>query len=233
MQEEFIIVDGVQIPNPEYKKAAQDGELDVDYKVKFSESSKEAQRLLDENKRLAKELEEKDEPRKTNESLFPGFEELDEDAKENLINYTRTVENNVTERLHKDPAIAFARQQYNQKKWNDAFVKVAESLPDLNSVKAEFMSKYYNQNNVPDNIEEILTTIGKGYLFDKAKEIGAREVEEKKNRIDLEKGSGGDKGSTSGRTLEEWQRMARENPAKFAKESKQFQEDLASGKLKE
>ncbi len=242
MNEEFIIVDGVKTPNPDYKKPTPDGEPEVDYKTKFSESSKEALRLFEENKvkdaeiarlaELTKGKATEDEP-KINETLYPGFEDLDEESKENLLNYTKAVETNVRNEIYKDPAIAFARRKYNEQKWNDAFSKVVQTLPDLASIQEEFKSKYFNPDNVPDNIADILTTIAKGVLFDKAKEIGAKEREiQEANRIELEKGSGGDKTPKgSQRTLDDWNKLRNTNPAQFARESKQFNEDLASGKI--
>lgn len=242
MNEEFIIVDGKQVPNPEYKKPNQDGELEVDYKTKFSESTREAQRLLEENKKkdaeiarlasLAEDKKPENEP-KINETLYPGFEDLDEESKENLVHYTKKVEQSVKAEILKDPAIAFARRKYNEQKWNDAFSKVVQALPDLATIQEEFKSKYFNPDNVPENIVDILTTIAKGVLFDRAKEIGAKEREtEEKNRIELEKGSGGAKTPTgTQRTLEDWNKLRISNPAQFARESKQFNEDLASGKI--
>lgn len=239
--EEFITVDGQQVPNPNYKKVTTEDEPTVDYKVKFSESSKEANRLLEENKKKDAEIARLAEIARENESkkgaiaesLYPGFEELDEESKENLVNYTKTVEDRVKSEIYKDPAISFARQSYNEKKWNDAFVEISQTFPELASDKDAFKSKYYNPNNVPENITSILKDIAKIHLFDKAKEIGAREEEEKKNRIELDRSGGGEKDKPTGRTLEEWQRMQVENPAKFAKESKQFLNDMSSGKLKE
>jgi hypothetical protein len=68
-------------------------------------------------------------------------------------------------------------------------------------------------------------------LFDKAKEIGAKEQTEKQNRVDIERTTAGSKDSTVRRSLEDWNRMAQENPAKFAQMSKEYHADLASGKI--
>lgn len=241
MNEEFIIVDGVQTPNPDYKKPNPDGEPGVDYKTKFAESTREAQRLLDEKKKLEAEVARlaslngqppANQP-KTNETLYPGFEDLDEESKENLLNYTKTVQQKVKEEIYQDPAIAFARRKYNEQKWNDAYAKLLQSLPDLASIQEEFKAKYFNPDNVPENIVEILTTIAKGLLFDRAKEIGAKEREvQEQNRIELERGSGGDKNpQATQRTLADWNRLRQENPAQFSRESKQFNDDLNSGRI--
>lgn len=239
---EFILdADGKQIPNPDYKKGTQDGELVVDYKIKFSESTKEYQRIDAESKakdveiaRLAALVAKENEPNPADNNLFPGFENLDQDAQENLINYTKTVEDRVKNDLFKDPAIAFARQSFNEKKWNDAFDKVASTIPELSTSREDFKNKYFKVNNVPDNIENILTDISKIYLFDKVKDIGIREEKEREsNRIDSETGNGGDKSAPTGRSLDEWQTLQKTNPAKFATEYKKFNEDYNSGKLRE
>lgn len=242
MNEEFIIVDGQKVPNPEYKKPSPDGEPGVDYKTKFAESTREAQRLLEEKKRLEAENarlaslaggEKPTNQPKTNETLYPGFEDLDDESKENLLKYTNTVQQRVREEIYQDPAIAFARRKYNEQKWNDAFAQLLQALPDLNQIKDEFKAKYFNPDNVPENIVEILTTLAKGALFDKAKEIGAKEREaQEASRIELEKGSGGDKNPpVTKRTLDDWNRLRQENPAQFARESKQFNDDLQSGRI--
>lgn len=215
----------------------------IDYKKKFSESAGEAQRLFRENQekdRLIAELQTKKDPlldSKANpddvENLYPGFEELDEDAQRNLLAYTDTVTKRAKEQILKDPAISFARVAYNEKKFNDAFTVVAETYPELKDSKEDFKTKYFNANNVPENIETILGDVAKIYLFDKAKEIGATEERTKAERIDLERGTGGDKEPQASRTLSEWNRLAQENPAKFAKLSKEFNADMEAGKLKE
>ena len=83
----------------------------IDYQNKFSESSKEALRLYEENKKLREELELKGNQQSqvaTTDSLYPGFEELDEDSKNNLLAYTNVVKNKALEEINKNPAIAFA-----------------------------------------------------------------------------------------------------------------------------
>lgn len=208
---------------------------EIDYRTKFSESAKEAQRLYEENKALQARLAEtgthsqEETPR---ESLYPGFEELDPDAQRNIMAYTQSIEQRVKQGIYNDPAISYAKQTYNERKWNEAFEKVSSQYPELATSKDEFKSKYFQPNNVPENIENILQDVSKIYLFDKAKELGAEEQRQKANRIDMERSTGGDKTPQASRTLEDWQRMA-QNPAEFAKHSKEYQADLESGKLKE
>lgn len=222
-----------------------EAEQPIDYQKKFSESSSEALRLLAETKRLEQEkaelelrLSEKgndpvvDIPSdKIPENFYPGFEELDPEAQDNLVKFADTVTRRAQEQILKDPAIAFAKGQYNETKWEQAFGKVAEKYPELKESKDEFKAKYFKPSNVPANIENILEDVSKIYLFDKAKDIGAREEKQKASRIDMERATGGDKTPKSSRSLEDWQRMAAENPALFAKNSKQYQEDLDSGKI--
>ncbi len=209
----------------------------VDYQKKFSESSNEALRLYQENKKLREELELKDKVQEPEvheqpaSNLYPGFEDLDEDARNNLIAYTNTVTSRAKEELYKDPAIAFARKQYNEQIWDSAFQKTLSKYPELADTKDEFKNKYYNVNNVPNNIDSILDDVAKIHLFDKAKDIGAKESVEKMNRIETERTTAGMKESTAKRSLSDWSKMAQENPAKFASLSKEYNSDLSSGKI--
>lgn len=218
-----------------------DANKPVDYQKKFSESSKEAQRLYEENKAKDAEIErlrllsEKGTNHASGESmdiLYPGFEQLDPEAQANLINYTNSITKRAKEEILKDPAISFSRNVYNEKRWNDAFEVVSSKFPELKADKEAFKAKYFKPGvEVPNNIENILEDVSKIHLFDKAKDIGIREEKEKADRIDLERVTGGDKQPKASRSLEDWQRMAQENPAEFAKNSKQYHADMASGKI--
>jgi hypothetical protein len=209
----------------------------VDYQKKFSESAKEAQRLYEENKRLREQFQAKDKvqeqfvPAQNTDNYYPGFEDLDEDAKNNLIAYTDTVTKRALAEINKNPAIAYATKQYNEQVWDSAFQKTIQEYPELAESKDEFKSKYYNVNNVPQNIESILKDVAKIHLFDKAKEIGAKEQTEKQNRVDIERTTAGSKDPTVRRSLEDWQRMAQENPMQFRSLSKEFNDDMSSGKI--
>jgi len=216
----------------------------IDYEKKFSESSKEALRLLDVQKEKDSEIERL---KIENELLaqgqgskqfgqnadnpFPGFEDLDEDAKEQFINYTNGIVTKATAEINKDPAIAFARKQFNETKWESACNKTLQVYPELANTIDEFRAKYYNVNNVPENIEAILLDVAKIHLFDKAKEIGAKEADDLNNRIDIERNTAGPKETSTKRSLEDWQRMAKDNPEQFRKLSKEFNDDMASGKI--
>jgi hypothetical protein len=205
-----------------------EGEPQVDYQKKFAESSKEALRLLEETKRLEAELAAKANIAPT-ENLYPGFEQLEPDAQANLVAYTNLVTKRALEGVNSDPAIKFAKEQYNISKWESAFGTVASKYPELN--KEEFKSKYFKKDVVPDNIENILNDLAKIELFDKARDLGATEEKKKAERVELERATGGDKTPQATRSLEDWQRMQRENPAKFAQLGKEFNADMSSGKI--
>jgi len=209
----------------------------IDYEKKFGESSKEGIRLYQENQAKDAEIErlrqltESGASYGDNSDLYPGFEDLDPDAQQNLVNYTNSITRRAKEELYKDPSIAFARQSYNDSKWNTAFEKASTKYPELRDSKEDFKSKYYKADNVPDNIDNILEDLSKVYLFDKSRDIGAREALEQANRIDIERSGGGDKTPPASRTLEDWQKLAASNPAEFAKKSKEYNSDLESGKI--
>ena len=216
----------------------------VDYREKFIESAKGAHALLEEKKALEARIAElESNPSAGNptlpthspdtEVLYPGFENLDEEAQANLRAYTDAVMTKTKESIYKDPAIAFAQKNYNETKWETAFTETLSEFPELESAKADFKSQYFNPQNVPDNIGDILKTMAKSYLFDKARDIGTKEGQEIAERVQLEEPTGGDKTPTVHRSLSDWQRMAQQNPAKFAQLRKEYEADLASGKLKE
>jgi hypothetical protein len=226
---------GTEPVTPE-DKPAQEGEPSVDYQKKFAESSKEALRLYEENKKLQEELAAKaNEPvmAPPMESVYPGFEQLDPEAQKNLIAYTNVVTKRATEEIYKNPAIAHSVKVYNENKFDNALGSIVAKFPELEKSKSDFKSKYFNANNIPDNIENILSDLAKAYLYDKAVEIGAEKERAKAGRVELERGTGGDKTPQVNRSLEDWMRMSQENPMKFAQLSKEYQADMDSGKLKE
>lgn len=145
--------------------------------------------------------------------------------------YTESITNKTLEKVYSDPSITYARNAYNESQWDKAFESVATQYPELKTSKDEFKSKYFTPTNVPKNIENILTDVAKIHLFDKAKDMGAQEERKKADRIDMERSTGGEKTPQTSRSLSDWNRMAQENPAKFASMSKQYNDDLASGKI--
>lgn len=244
-------------PEPAFDKDGPEGPLDnrtpeaeqgVDYKEKFSASSREAQRLLEENKRereareAAERRAEEAEARArgenpqgpSSEPLYTGFEELDPEQQASVLEFARGVEERVKSGIDNDPAISFARRNYNESRFNEALEATLQKFPELAQSKDEFKSKYFQPSNVPDNIEDVLGDLAKVHLFDKSRELGAAEERERAGRIELERAHGGDKPTQhTSRTLEEWQRMQQENPAEFARHAKEYQADLDSGKLAE
>lgn len=217
----------------------------IDYEVKFKESSKEALRLLDVQKEKDAEIErlriENEELQNrqgsgnvfepTADNPFPGFEDLDDVAKAQFISYTNGIINKATQEITKNPAIAFATKQYNTQKWESALNKAIEKYPQLAESKDEFRTKYFDVNNVPENIDNILIDVAKIHLFDSSMEIGAKTEADKNTRIELERNTSGPKEPPVRRSLEDWQRMQRENPEQFRKLSKEFNDDMASGKI--
>lgn len=231
-----------QKPTVQSEHISDDG---VDYREKFINSAKGAQALLDEKKKLEARIAElESNPTAGTPSglpthhvdtdvLYPGFENLDPEAQENLLKYTDAVTKKAEQQILSRPSIAFAEKTYNESKWDAAFAETSAKYPELAAAKAEFKSQYFNPKNVPDNISEILTTMAKSYLFDKARDIGAKEGLETAQRVQLEDPTGGDKTPSVHRSLADWQRLAQQNPAKFAAMKKEYEADIASGKLRE
>lgn len=209
----------------------------IDYREKFVQSAKGAQQLLKEKQeleaRIAQLESDKQERPDIGDDLIPGFDTLDPEAQKNLLDYTRVVTKKAEENLMSRPAFAFAERSYNENKFNSALDVVVAEFPALASNKAEFKALYFNPTNVPDNIQDILESMAKVYLFDKAKDIGAEEAKAAADRVQLEDTTGGERGVSARRSLADWQTMARTNPAKFASLKKEYEADIESGQLKE
>lgn len=228
-----------QLNHPETTdQIIQEAAPDIDYKVKFAESSKEALRLLEETRekdRIIAELQASQDQGlshdQTMENLYPGFEDLDEQSQINLQAYTDAITRKAKSEILQDPAIAYSRKQYNENVWNGAFEKVLIKYPELANSKDEFKSKYFKPNNVPANIDTILEDVAKIHLFDSARTQGAEEEKARKEHVEIERTTGGDRNVRTTRSLEEWHRMATDNPAKFASMRKEYNEDLNSGKI--
>lgn len=237
MNEETIqtSVEDTQIVNPHETEKIDNIEAnnDIDYKTKFSESSKEALRIREENIRLANEIEElRNKPTESNggnytdnsAQIIPNFDLLSDEEQKNIVAYTDSIRQATLKEVYKDPAIANAKKQYNESVWNDAFNEVASQFPELTDSKDEFKAKYFKQDNVPSNIKELLSDVAKIHLYDKAKEIGLKQGIEQANRIDTERSNGGDKSPKTERTIEDWARLQSENPVKFAQEYRKSQD---------
>lgn len=249
--EEVVPAEGVVTPaaptpevGTEQKETVITEHESVDYREKFINSAKGAQALLDEKKKLEARIAQlESNPKAGNdvlpthsvntEILYPGFENLDPEAQENILRYTEAVVSKSEQQILSRPSIAFAEKTYNESKWDAAFSETVAKFPELKEAKGDFKSKYFNAKNVPDNISDILETMAKSYLFDHARDIGAAQAREVAERVQLEDPTGGDKTPSVHRSLEDWQRLAQQNPAKFAAMKKDYEADLASGKLKE
>ena len=207
---------------------------DIDYKKKFSESSKEGIRLAHELKIKEAELESlRNTPTTdsngatysdTTEQIIPGFDLMTEDEQKNLLAYTDSITRRTLDRIYKDPAIADAKNKYNENVWESSFNDIASKYPDLKDHKDEFKTKYFRADNVPSNLTEILGDVAKVYLFDKAADIGAKKALDNADRIDTERSNGGDKIPTPERTTEDWFRLSQDNPVKFAEEYRKSQQ---------
>lgn len=212
---------------------------DIDYKTKFSESSKEALRIRDENIRLKNEMDELRRQPELNggnytdnsEQIIPGFDHLSDEEQKNLIAYTDSIKQATLRELNKNPAIANATRQYNESVWNEAFNEVSSQYPDLADFKDEFKANHFNPTSVPTNVKELMTQTAKLYLFDKSEARGIQKGIEMAGRLDIERANGGDKTPQTERTLEDWQQLQISNPVKFAQESAKFNDDMKSGKL--
>lgn len=217
----------------------------IDYREKFIQSAQGAHTLLDENKTLKARLAELETnpnadipsglPTHTpnTDVLYPGFEQLDPEAQANLLAYSNAVTKKAEDNILARPSIAYAERTYNESKWESAFAVVSAKYPELVAAHGDFKSQYFNVNNVPDNMSEILDTMAKSYLFDKSRDLGIEEGKLIAERVQLESPTGGDKTPTVHRSLSDWQRMAAQNPAKFATMKKEYEADIASGKLRE
>lgn len=209
----------------------------VDYRVKYVESSKEAQRLYKENQEKDRMIEslKQGTPKTpdTNEDLGLDIGNLSPEDQDGLIAYTKLVTKRAEDNILARPAIAFAERTYNESKFNTALDVIVATYPALVPKKAEFKAQYFNPHNVPDNIQEILEPLAKAFLFDKAKDIGAEEAREAADRVQLEDTTGGDRGPTARRSLADWELLSRTDPAKFASLKKEYEADVASGQLQE
>ena len=224
-------VEDANIANPNTNSQGTEP-VTTDYKTKFTFSSQEAIRLKADNDRkdaiiLQLEANQSSDfinPTPTDE-MFSGFNDLDDEAKTNLLAYTDTIEKRVRDKIYTDPALVFARSNYNEKKFDDALNALLPKYPDIQASADEFKTKYFNPNNVPDNIADILEDVAKIYLFDQAKEIGASEERSKADRIEHDAGTGGEKTPSARRSMEDWVHMSQTNPAKFAASQKDYDAD--------
>lgn len=202
----------------------------IDYEAKFKHSAREAQRLYEEKKALEARLADLTTNQQANDlttnptdEFIPGFDALDEDAQRSLLAYTETVKRKAIEEVYKDPDLQYIKTEVKEKRWNQAFDAVSSELPELKDYAIDFRAKYYSPNVNPDPL--ILKELAKSFLYDKKDFISKEAIAAQ--RVNLEEIGGGDKTpQRSARSLEDWDRMRRENPSKFASLYKEFNEDL-------
>ena len=174
-------------------------------RTKFSASSKEALRLLEENKHLRAKLEGNisSEPPSDEEAakvvpdydlLSPAEQHLQKEQimlKRRLAKLGEVVHSQTTQLNH-------------EKKFNELSVKYP-------SLKKDVFVEFCNGREPTENM-------AKAFLFDQAKELGAREEAEKRARQGLESGSGGErKPAPKGLTDEEKEEMRVKDPVRYGR----------------
>lgn len=234
-----ILKDG-ENPNPDNIETEQTENIEIDhakvepdYKIKFSESSKEGIRLAHELKIKEAELEELRRTHNTDrngatysdstEQIIPGFDMMSEDEQNNLLAYTDSIRRSTLEAIYKDPAIADAKNKYNENVWESSFNEVSTKFPKLKDLKDKFKAEYFRADQNPSNLEELMTKGAKEFLFDHIEEMAVKKALEKADRIDTERVNGGDKIPSPERSPEDWTRLSEDNPVKFAEEYRKSQ----------
>ena len=115
-------IQDAQVANPDVQdhsenteKTTQEAAPEIDWKEKFVNSQKGALELLEENKLLKSQQAVQEEFQgQAMESLYPGFEQLDSEAQANILAFSEGITKKAKEEFYKDPAIAFARKNYNE-----------------------------------------------------------------------------------------------------------------------
>lgn len=218
-QEEEVVEETEETQEEEFEEPKTE---EVDYKKKFSESSREAQKIIAKNRKLSQAIDDANEiPDPTDEEMSSEFADWDimSDTEKKLA--TEAI---ISKRYRQ--RIAQAREETKRiEKWNesvDAFLddpKTLMSNPLLEGKVDEFrvFASEESHTNVPFDL------LVKSFLYDKA-------TQKKSNKGKMmETGTGGpnDKAKQKGDTitLEEAHRLMKTNYAKY----KQY---LLSGKIK-
>lgn len=211
---------------------------------KFKASAKGAQDLLRANKErdariaeLQAQLDAANNTDNPSDTIYEGFEHLPEDERNNVVGLANAIKTQATSEMMQHPAFKEHEARANELKFDTAFNMVAAAYPDLLDHKEGFKAQYFQPNNVPDNIESLLTDLAKVYLFDNAKEIGKQEGIKNAHHVDdalrTDGGSGGENQTITHKSLQEWETLARTNPSEFSSPAmqKKYNEDMQSGKL--
>lgn len=167
---------------------------------------------------------------------IPNFEFLDEDQQKSLYGVFNHIKTQLVQQISQDPGVQHGRRVVAEKTWDDAFDAAAKNPlfgNELAQKKADFKARYYNPQNVPGNIEEIITELAKGYLFETAREIGRKEIQEEEGRIEPLRQTGGPGNGGSKMTINDWHLLQQKNPQEFARRSKEYNAQLKAGELDE
>lgn len=135
------------------------------------------------------------------------------------------------ERIASDPAFIGSIGGSNLARLDSAFAKLAqeEGYEAVLKYKDEIVKEYFEDPlKIPEDISSVLKTIAGSVLFSHRAEI-ASDLKPKHDRVNMLGGQGGEKKIAPIRSLEYWERIAKESPQEFAKPEvqKQFNEDMA------
>ncbi len=181
-------------------------EMVVDYKIKFGESTRENQRISEENAKLLRENEElriksaKAETTLSEEELstkYPDWEFLADDQK-GFIKRQESLEKDI-------------REMKEAKAWNENYTNTLTQFPQLKGKEAEFKEFCYSEENIGN---KNLVLLAKAFIFDK----GEPAEPEKTMRKGLETPSGGTKiAPTTGWSIEDVKRLRETDPKRYLK----------------
>ncbi len=164
--------------------------------------------------------------------LVPNYDQYSPEDQDSLKVFYNNMRQSIRGEFEKDPAIRYARESYNERKFDQAFDRIADKYPDIKNSREEFKRANFKPNNVPDNIENILDTLAKSHLYEKSRDIGAEEERKRQTRVNLEPPTGGEKTPKVGMTSDDWEHLAQTNPQEFARRGQEYDEQFRSGKLK-
>lgn len=144
-------------------------------------------------------------------------------------------EENAFKRIASDPAFVGSIAGANLQRLDQAFTKLSQEdgYESVLKYKDEIISKFFeNPLAIPEDVFSVLKPLAGGVMFEHRDEI-ASENKPTHDRVNMLGGQGGDKKVAPARSIEYWERIAKENPQEFAKPEVQklFNEDMA--KIKE
>lgn len=200
-----------QTPDEEVGTPSEPG-TEEDYKKKFSESTREAQRLLEklkEEQRRREELESKLAQRAgetISESVlakkYPDWDLLDPVEKDRLIK-------------EEEREMRLARLE-EEIAWQKDYMAVSRKFPQLSKVEDEFKEFVYR----PENKGASLVTLAKSFLFDR-KELVEPKPSPQPKRKGLEKATGGTRVVSTEMSREDIERLRKTDYKRYVKLLKQ------------